>query len=87
MKFTLRDILWLTALIGVSLGWWLEHRRIGLAPAHLHTLTDILASQNIVVSLDPDGVHAQGPLGDDKAWVHYQGMGTNKAIQSDIRGP
>jgi hypothetical protein len=87
MRFTLRDILWLTAVVGLSLGWWVEHRRIGLAPAHLQTLTDILASQEITVSLDSDGVYAQGPQGDYKSWVHYQAMGTKKAVLSEIRGP
>jgi hypothetical protein len=24
-RFTIRDLLWLTAVIGLSLGWWLDH--------------------------------------------------------------
>jgi len=26
MKFTIRDILWLTILVAVSVAWWLDHR-------------------------------------------------------------
>jgi hypothetical protein len=86
MKFSLRDILWLMVVVGLSLGWWAEHRRIGLAPAHRKTLTDILASHNVTVSLDSEGIYAQGPLGDDKAWVDYQALGTKGAVLSEIRG-
>jgi len=26
VKFTLRDLFWLTAVVGLSVGWWLDHR-------------------------------------------------------------
>ena len=26
-RFTIRDLLWLMVVVGVSLGWWNEHRR------------------------------------------------------------
>jgi len=26
-RFTIRDVLWLTLVVGLSLGWWIEHRR------------------------------------------------------------
>ena len=25
-RFTIRDLLWLTAVVALCLGWWLEHR-------------------------------------------------------------
>jgi sensor c-di-GMP phosphodiesterase-like protein len=25
-RFTIRDVLWLTVLVGLSMGWWLDHR-------------------------------------------------------------
>jgi hypothetical protein len=31
-RFTIRDVLWLTATVGLALGWWLDHRE-GLARA------------------------------------------------------
>jgi hypothetical protein len=26
-RFTIRDLLWLMALVGMACGWWLEHRQ------------------------------------------------------------
>jgi hypothetical protein len=25
-RFTIRDVLWLTVVVALSLGWWIEHR-------------------------------------------------------------
>jgi hypothetical protein len=25
-RFTIRDLLWLTLIVGLATGWWLEHR-------------------------------------------------------------
>jgi hypothetical protein len=27
-RFTIRDLLWLTAMIALAVGWWLDHRKI-----------------------------------------------------------
>ena len=27
LRFTIRDVLWLTVVVAVSLGWWDEHRK------------------------------------------------------------
>jgi hypothetical protein len=27
LRFTIRDVLWLTVVVGLALGWWQEHRR------------------------------------------------------------
>jgi len=26
-RFTIRDVLWLTALVAMGVGWWIDHRR------------------------------------------------------------
>jgi hypothetical protein len=26
IRFTIRDLLWLTLVVGLIVGWWLEHR-------------------------------------------------------------
>jgi hypothetical protein len=28
LRFTLRDLLWLTALVALAVGWWLDHDRL-----------------------------------------------------------
>jgi len=28
LRFTIRDLLWLTALIALAIGWWLDHRQL-----------------------------------------------------------
>jgi hypothetical protein len=35
-RFTIRDLLWLTALVAVSVGWWLDHRE-----SKFHYLHDV----------------------------------------------
>jgi hypothetical protein len=27
LRFTIRDLLWLTVVVGISMGWWLDHER------------------------------------------------------------
>jgi hypothetical protein len=27
-RFTIRDVLWLTAIVAIVLGWWLDHRTL-----------------------------------------------------------
>jgi hypothetical protein len=28
LRFTIRDLLWLTLVVGLIVGWWLDHRSI-----------------------------------------------------------
>ena len=28
IRFTIRDLLWLTAVVALAVGWWMDHRRI-----------------------------------------------------------
>jgi hypothetical protein len=74
MRFTLRDILWLTIVAGLVLGWWLDHRRFGLAPDHLQTVINILASHNIRVELGQEGAKVVTPL-KAELFDHYQAFG------------
>jgi hypothetical protein len=36
LRFTIRDLLWLTLVVAMGLGWWLDHR-------HLNQQLDIKA--------------------------------------------
>jgi hypothetical protein len=28
LRFTIRDVLWLTVVVGLAVGWWLDHRSL-----------------------------------------------------------
>ena len=28
MRFTIRDVLWLTLVVGLVVGWWVDHQRL-----------------------------------------------------------
>jgi hypothetical protein len=28
LRYTIRDVLWLTALVAVTVAWWIEHRQL-----------------------------------------------------------
>jgi hypothetical protein len=30
-RFTIRDVLWLTVVVALAVGWWVEHRRFTVA--------------------------------------------------------
>ena len=30
-RFTIRDVLWLTVVVALAVGWWVEHRRFNVA--------------------------------------------------------
>jgi hypothetical protein len=38
-KFTLRDLLWLMVVVGLALGWWLDHRALREEIFNLHVQT------------------------------------------------
>jgi hypothetical protein len=84
MRFTIRDVLLLTVIVGLSLGWWLDRRRFGLAQSHLQTLINILASHDISVQLEPTGVRAQ-TTAPQTNWTHYQAFGMG-VIKHDLGG-
>ena len=85
-RFTIRDVLWLTVVVGLGVGWLTEHVRIGRSPGQLSTLVDVLADQGIHVDLQPHGIQVQGNKGDG-LW-HYDltiGEPIPKSPPSDIR--
>lgn len=46
-RFTIRDVLWLTALAAVAAGWLIDHQRLLTAVAHL-------GSENARLARSPD---------------------------------
>jgi hypothetical protein len=37
LRFTIRDLLWLTVVVALAIGWWLDHRK--LAPLDVTKLS------------------------------------------------
>ena len=36
-RFTIRDVLWLTVLVAMGAGWWVDHRRAGAEVDRLYS--------------------------------------------------
>jgi len=43
-RFTIRDVLWLTTLTAVSVGWWLDHTKSRIDWAQVRAMEQQLAS-------------------------------------------
>jgi hypothetical protein len=61
-RFTIRDVLWLTVVAALAIGWWLDHRRATRMEAsyvdlmHRNTsLVEQLDGRGISVFIDPAG--------------------------------
>jgi hypothetical protein len=51
-RFTIRDVLWLTALAAVLVGWWLDRRQLSVNVADYQRLkAEESAAQNLVTRL------------------------------------
>ena len=60
-RFTIRDLVLLTALVSLGVAWWLDHRRLAIAQDRLDTIVAELASRNIEVQIDDDGIWVSNP--------------------------
>lgn len=72
-RFAIRDVLWLTVVTALALGWWVDHRlttkyRVGPPQWHgiLRAIVQELQRQEI--DLDRDQVVGIGILADSGAW-------------------
>ena len=61
MKFTIRDLLWLTVVLGLGLALWIERSRNGVARQQLQTLVDVLESADVQAKVTPDYITVTGP--------------------------
>ena len=62
MKFSLRDLFWLVALVAIGCGWWVEHAkaislagRVELYIENIQLLAACLRNQGMPVQSLPDG--------------------------------
>lgn len=60
-RFTIRDLILVTALASACLAWWLDHRRLTITQHRLDTIVAELASRDIAVEMDADGVWVSNP--------------------------
>jgi hypothetical protein len=63
MKFTIRDLLWLTVVVAVSVGWWANHppRTVEVYPHDLVEICD--PGQSVEVTILRDGYVAKSSDG------------------------
>jgi len=61
MKFTIRDLLWLTVVLGLGLSLWIERSRNSVARQQLQTLVDVLESADVQAEVTPGHVIVTGP--------------------------
>jgi hypothetical protein len=57
--FTIRDVLWLTALVAMGLGWWTEWREANKAREldwNLKGLTELIKDEGYFVRIDNRGI-------------------------------
>ena len=53
-RFTIRDVMWLTVVVAMGVGWWLDHRTVARHNVSLwvHILRKDHALWNISVAID-----------------------------------
>jgi hypothetical protein len=44
-RFSIRDVLWLTVVVALAVGWWIEHRRHVSSAATIKALEATVAEQ------------------------------------------
>ena len=77
MKFSIRDALWLTALVAVGLGWWIDRARRSVAPlqpAVADSKYEVLVTGNENDKLylfDARTGEIWERYGGDKQWIPY----------------
>ena len=46
MKFSIRDVLWLTVVVALGIAWWIEHRLHLSSAAQVQAMETKVAEQN-----------------------------------------
>ena len=45
MRFTIRDLLWLMVVVGLAVGWWVDHRSLFIARTNLQRREETLNAE------------------------------------------
>lgn len=66
-RFTIRDVLWLTVVVGLAVGWWLDHRQVVPLRKRCNRLAtlammsvDILRDRGIDATFENDNITIGG---------------------------
>ena len=71
-RFTNRDVLWLTVVAALTVGWWIDHSgRVSLSKA-LNAASAKLEELGYSLSVEPDGT----VVVDDNVSVHWSPQST-----------
>ena len=48
-RFSIRDVLWLTVVVALAVGWWIEHQRLVSSAATVKALEATVAVQEATI--------------------------------------
>ena len=70
LRFSVRDVLWLTAVVALACGWWLDHRRLvgDRIPFRASAMEQVLKDEGWIVEQDEEDwwkvkIHRPGDSG------------------------
>jgi len=56
LRFTIRDVLWLTVVVGLGCGWWIEHRRSTLWSSRSKAALHVISKRGITAHWYDNGM-------------------------------
>jgi hypothetical protein len=77
-RFTIRDVLWLTVVVGMALGWWVDRRfeTVLVVPMFPHQMSKLCQPNEMVkVTVRREGYDAESTDGSQKQSVRTQVTG------------
>jgi hypothetical protein len=64
-RFSIRDVLWLTVVVALAVGWWIEHRRHVASSAAVKALEATVADHEAtILMLNTSWMAASGTAAD-----------------------
>lgn len=65
LRLSVRDLLWLTLVVALSIAWWIQNRQLNILQERFHSIIAELASRDLSVEIDNGGVWISTPPTDD----------------------
>jgi hypothetical protein len=54
-RFTIRDVLWLTVVVALAVGWWIDRTRQAASADRLAVLEAVIGAERLTVTFDKEG--------------------------------